>query len=112
MVMNQALDDERSVVPDEAGQCPQVLRDLRVALMWHGNTTDCACHKPLADLADLGALQVVDLVPNLITGRSDQCKQIEPLGQRVTGGRPRNRRCVQAEPRQEALLQFQRTRPK
>src|SRR2546429_7394138 len=111
MIVNQAFSDQRRSVPDDTGQRPYVLSDLRVALMWHGDTANCAFYEALADFADFGALQIVDLVPNLITGGSDQREQVEPFSLRVTGGRPRNRRRVQAELCQEALLQFQRTRP-
>src|SRR6266480_5340944 len=111
MVVDQAFSDERSVVPDDAGECSQVLGDLRVALMRHGNTANSASYKTLADFTDFGTLQVINLVPDLVASGSNQRKQIEPLGQRVTGGYPRNRRCHQSKPCQEALLQFQRAWP-
>src|SRR5258707_11912511 len=112
MVVNQAFRDERRVVADDAGECSEVLGDLRVALVRHGNAANCACHEPLAYLVDFGALQVVNLVPNLVAGGGNQRQQIEPFSQCVTGGRPRNRWDIQTEPHQEAPLQFQRTRPK
>ena len=88
MVMNKALTYKRGIMPDNACKCSQVLGDLRIAFMWHGNTTDGSGDETLTDFTDFCALQVIHFVPYFIAGGSNKCEQVKPLDQGITRSCP------------------------
>src|SRR5258708_21556807 len=104
--MNKAFNDKCSIVANNTSQRSQVLGNLRVAFMWHCNTADRARYKTFTDLANLSALQGVDLVPNLVAGGGDQVEQVEPLSQYITRVCPGNCRSLRAPLLPNVLLQF------
>ena len=71
MVVHLGLGQERRVVPDDPGERAEVLRDLRVALVGHGNTADGPADKPFTHLTQFRTLQVIDFMADFIKCRRD-----------------------------------------
>ena len=67
-VAHHPFQGEPGLGPDGPGQGDEVLGDLGIALVRHGDRADRAGGEGLAQLTDLRPLQLVDLVANLAGG--------------------------------------------
>ena len=72
---DHALDEHAGVGADQPGEGVEVLAALGVALVRHGDAADRAAVGRLAQLADLRALQLVDLVADPRQGAADHREQ-------------------------------------
>ena len=108
VVVDETFGQEPGVGPHHARQRSEMLGRLRIALVRHGDAADALGEGSLAKLADLVALQVVDLVADPVgrAGREDE--QVRPFGEDVAARRPRHVGLSQAEALEEALLYRQR----
>src|SRR5207248_1330953 len=85
----------------------EVFGDLGVALVGHGNAADRARHESLAHLADLRALQVVDLVADLFERGGDHGQKVHELNLRVPRRDPGDVGRAQSQLGQEYLLKLE-----
>src|SRR5260221_3639709 len=79
--------------------------------LWHGDAADLLTVRPLAYLADLVALQAVDLVADAIGRARDENQEMRPFDDHIATRRPGRRRRAKPKPFAEGLLHLEAARP-
>src|SRR5262245_54067951 len=89
MVVHETLGKKRGICPHNASQRSKMLSCLGISLMRHRDAANPRRQMRLAQLANLIALEVIDLVANAIGGAGQEHEEMRPFRQNVAARGPR-----------------------